>query len=81
LASKKKNTKPRNKGVYIGAYVDNSHIDKIAAVEEEFGKLIGAAAGGHRSRAIRYIVECFDPAWLKDFPKSQAPVNATAQMG
>jgi len=75
-----KSTKPRNKGIYVGGYVENEHIDKIAVVEQEFDRHFGEV-GRNRSRALRYIVECFDPAWLKNFPKSPAPASATTQAG
>lgn len=64
----------------MGGYVENEHIDKISVVEREFDKYFGDV-GRNRSRALRYIVECFDPQWLKDFPKSQPPVSMNTQTG
>lgn len=75
-----KKTKPRNKGTFIGIHVDREHVEKIATVEKEFDKYFGDA-GRNKSRAIRYIVECFDPAWLENFPKSLPLVSANAQAG
>jgi hypothetical protein len=80
LGNNGKSTKPRNKGTFLGVYVEDGHIDKIAAVERKFDEAFGEE-GRNRSRAIRYILDCFDTDFLEHFPKSLASASATAQMG
>jgi len=66
--------KNRNKGEYVGSFMDKEHTDKILAVEKLFDEYFGDV-GRNRSRALRYIIDCFDPNNLGEFPKSQASVS------
>ena len=72
--------KPRNKGTFLGVFVENEQAEKIAAVEKVFDESFGNR-GRNRSQAIRYMLDCFDLGYLNQFPKSLASASANAQMG
>lgn len=70
--SEKKQETNRHKGDFVGTYItDKEQIAKIAEVERFFDEHFGEA-GRNRSRALRYIIDCFDPAVLNHFPKAGA---------
>jgi hypothetical protein len=71
-------SKSRNKGTFVGGYVETTHLEKIETVERMFDEQFGEI-GRNRTRAIRYIVDCFDPAWLKNFPKNHASKSMNAE--
>jgi hypothetical protein len=76
--SEKKQGKSRHKGEFVGTYIaDKEQLTKIAEVERLFDEHFGDK-GRNRSRALRYIIDCFDPCVLDRFPKSQAPVGVKA---
>jgi hypothetical protein len=70
--------KPRNKGTFLGVFVEDEQAEKIAAVEKVFDDSFGNR-GRNRSQAIRYMLDCFDLGFLQHFPKSQSPAGMTAQ--
>lgn len=65
-----------HKGTFIGAYVSEEHQAKIKKVEEMFDKFYGSP-GSNRTRALRYIINCFDPATLDDFPRVKSTGSKT----
>lgn len=69
--------KGRNKGVFVGGYLTDEQIKKIQAVEKLFDEQFGDS-GRNRTRAIRFIVDSFDPAWLSKFPKDLASKSMIA---
>lgn len=73
-----KRTKDNHKGSFVGGYFTDEHLEKISEVEKLYDEHFGEP-GRNRSRALRYIVDCFRPEWLQTFPKSPAPVGMTAQ--
>jgi hypothetical protein len=73
-----KRSESRHKGAFVGGYFSDEHMEKIAAVERLYDQDYGDP-GRNRSRALRYIIECFNTEWLKNFPKSPAPAGKNAQ--
>ncbi len=69
--------KNRNKGNFVGGYVEDTQLQKIEAVERLFDEQFGDA-GRNRTRALRFIIDSFDPAWLSKFPKDLASRSMTA---
>lgn len=69
--------KSRHKGNYVGAYLSEEHIEKIEAVAAKYDEFFGEK-GRNRSRAISYIIDCFNTAVLSDFPKSQPRAGMSA---
>lgn len=73
----KEKEKSRHKGNYVGAYLSEEHLAKIEEVASKYDELFGEK-GRNRSRAISYIIDCFNPAVLTDFPKSQPRAGMSA---
>ena len=69
--------KNAHKGKFIGAYVDDEHVEKVEAVEKFLDDTLGQR--GNRSHALRYILSCFDTAWLEQYPKDRASAMEVAQ--
>lgn len=72
-----KSKKIRNKGDFIGSFMEPEQIGKITEVEKLFDKYFGDV-GRNRSKALRYIIDQFNMDELADFPKDQAPVGMNA---
>jgi len=72
-----KKSKNRNKGTFVGGYLTNEQIEKIQAVEKLFDEQFGDT-GRNRTRAMRFIIDSFDPAWLSKFPKDLASKSVMA---
>jgi len=66
--------KIRNKGDFVGSFMEKEQVEKITEVERLFDKYFGDA-GRNRSKALRYIIDQFNIAELAEFPKSQAPAG------
>lgn len=72
-----KKGKSRNKGIFVGGYLTEEQIEKIAAVERLYDEQFGEP-GRNRTRAIRFIIDSFNPEWLSKFPKDLASKSVTA---
>lgn len=66
----------RHTGKFVGAYLAEEQVAKIAAVEQKFDQMFGEP-GRNRTRAIRWILDNFNTEWLSDFPKNQASEGMT----
>jgi hypothetical protein len=69
--------KQRHKGKFVGGYLTEEQIKKIEAVEKLYDEQFGDV-GRNRTRAIRFIVDSFNPEWLSKFPKDLASKSVTA---
>ena len=67
----------RHKGNYVGAYLEEDHISKIEQVANLYDEFFGEK-GRNRSRALAYIIDCFNTSMLSEFPKGppRAGMNA-----
>lgn len=70
-------SKTRNKGKFVGGYLTDEQIKKIEAVEKLYDEQFGDA-GRNRTRAMRFIIDSFDPEWLSKFPKDLASKSVIA---
>lgn len=70
----------RHKSKFVGVHLDDEHLDKLAEVAKRFDEVFGEK-GRNRSKALRYILECYDLADLEYFPKGHRPVSETDQSG
>ena len=60
--------KKYHKGNFVGGYLTDEQMKKIQAVEKLYDEQFGEP-GRNRTRAIRYIIDCFEVDFLKSFPK------------
>ncbi len=72
-----KKSKSRNKGIFVGGYLTEEQIEKIAAVEKLYDEQFGEP-GRNRTKAMRYIIDCFSVEFLKSFPKDLASKSVMA---
>jgi len=70
-------SKTRNKGKFVGGYLTDEQIKKIETVEKLYDEQFGDA-GRNRTRAIRFIIDSFQPEWLSKFPKDLASKSVIA---
>jgi len=71
-------SKSRHKGIFIGGYFTEEQIAKIKLVEQKYNDDYGKAEG-NRTRALRWILDAFDPSCLVNFPKNQPFASTSAQ--
>ncbi len=62
-------------GKFVGGYLNEEQLKKI----DEMAKLMDGDPSRNRTRALRYIIDCFNPEWGAYFPKSQPSVGVNAQ--
>lgn len=67
----------RHAGKFVGGYLSPDQVAKIDAVATKYDEVFGDA-GRNRTRALRWILDNFDPEWLADFPKSLASKSLNA---
>lgn len=70
MAQESKIGSTRNKGRHVSTYLTDERFEKISQVEEKFNELFGEA-GRNKSKAIAYIIDCFDTGLLANFPKGR----------
>lgn len=70
--------KSRHKGTFIGGYFSEEQIAKIKLVEQKYNEDYGKAEG-NRTRALRWILDAFDPECLVNFPKNKPSASMSAR--